>query len=643
MTTTSLTVVASIYGVGVRHADFSVRGSTPDVGAMNDRDAQGYWRVIRGGFIYKREHKILDYEWAGESGDQVMAQAWDRAGNAGDWETYTFSVVPNTAADFVAYVDTGGNDTTGDGSEGNPWATGAKAVTEAQAALTTNQVASLIFSDDQTHNFSNSAIIGSDVTSCLIRCVRKGNGTARPVLKFPAGVIGFRAGKRGAFHVDGCDVDGGPHSSDVHPAFDLQRSGGVAADQDPWNVLIKDCNVTNWGRGLYVNWGLTSVDRDTGCNDFIGLQNVTFTGTRWFHVYGMHDTNRTFFRDVTFGTHTAFSNNPFRVFRVGRMYCEDVLFNTGDTGTMRLSVTVGSNDYDAMRECTFNRVRMIGTNSGANSIALQPDAAMSGSGIIRDVRFVDCHLTTAHYAIQADQGGSNAVNTSRIDYLECQSTGNSFLIVGGSGSVSHTHNSIRLRNCGTTRMSYAGGSFLTLFGTAARYAADSLAVEGCWMLWGAGHNDARVFISTSIAVADLANIVAACDYNHLGKTDAQALGWIYAGGSVSRATWNSTYGFDGHSSATLNTTFDLANDGTVPADADFRLTANTGPLAGTGVPLPLGVSIDADGYLRSATTPDAGAYEYGATDTPDDPELPAPSNASRMRRHGLVLGLRLRP
>lgn len=163
------------------------------------------------------------------------------------------------------------------------------------------------------------------------------------------------------------------------------------------------------------------------------------------------------------------------------------------------------------------------------------------------------------------------------------------------------------------------------------------------MLWGAGHNDARVFISTSIAVADLANIVAACNYNHLGKTDGNSLGWLYAGGSVSRATWNSTYGFDGNSSATLNTTFNLANDGTVPADADFRLTANTGPLAGTGVPLPLGVSIDADGFLRSPTAPTAGPYEFGATDTPDDPDLPAPSSPNTMRRHGLVLGLRLRP
>jgi hypothetical protein len=90
----------------------------------------------------------------------------------------------------------------------------------------------------------------------------------------------------------------------------------------------------------------------------------------------------------------------------------------------------------------------------------------------------------------------------------------------------------------------------------------------------------------------------------------------------------------------FRTTFNLTDVGfTASADGDFHLLSDSGPLAGTGYPLALGVSIDADGYLRSATTPDAGPYEYGASTTPDDPEIGGGGSTGYRRRIGLSIGL----
>jgi hypothetical protein len=125
--------------------------------------------------------------------------------------------------------------------------------------------------------------------------------------------------------------------------------------------------------------------------------------------------------------------------------------------------------------------------------------------------------------------------------------------------------------------------------------------------------------------AALATKVGSSDYNHYGAVGATTLNWTRTSGGTNGtlAQWRTDSGGDANSSLTQNTTFDLTAPGTAPAHllADIHLASGTGPLAGSGYPLALGVSIDADGYLRSATTPDAGPFEYGATDLPDDPEF----------------------
>lgn len=616
---------------------------------MNARDAQGQWRLVRGGFIVERRHKVLDYQCLGLDADQIKGRAVDAAGNAGGWETYTFSVADNEDADWVRYVDTGGNDTTGDGSIGNPWATVTKAVTEAQSALTSGQVAVVFLSDDQTWAHTGTLLTGSATTSCLIRFVRRGNGAARPELTFSANTTAFVVGKKGVLHIDGVDVTTAASTSGW--IISAIRSGGVAADQDAWNLMVVDSNLAGSNYQVHVNNGLTAADRDDPCFQFLAFQNVEFSASRAYYIYGFFYVSDMLWRDCTFARHTGSNPNEFtRTWAIGRTFVAGCHFDiSGDSSTrFWTSRAVDGDDIYSMREVTFTDCSWYADNAG-EICNFGIDTDQTGDSIIRDVRLADCSMIQGRFIIATS--GSYGPTTSRIDFLECMTTRNGFLTVNVSPTA--VHNSIRLRNCGAALPQYAGGAFLILTsGGAANYALGCFQIDGCWLWFGAGNNEGRYFLEasttgTTLSRAQLIDRIASMDYNHVGKADANTTNWVRnpGEGNQTLATWKANTPFDVHSTNTLNTTFDLTNSGSdaLGVNFDFRLATGTGPLAGTGVPLPLGVSIDADGYLRSATTPDAGPYEYGATDTPDDPELPAPSNASRMRRHGLVLGLRLRP
>lgn len=643
MVTTALDYWESDYAVGRRHVDFTGRNSTPDVGAMNDRDAQMYWRVIRGGFIIHREHKILDFQWLGLDADEVRGQAWDRAGNKGSWVTYTFSVTANEDADWVRYVDTGGNDTTGNGTEGNPWATVTKAVTEAQSALTSGQVGVIFLSDDQTWAHTATLYSGGDATSRLVRFVRKGGGTNRPILTFSAGTTGFAVGKRGAVHLEGLVIRGNHAASASGPAIGIGRSGGVAADRDPYNLMVVDCEFDEWWQDIHGSDSVGFADRDTGCLDFLALQGVTFTDAREYHVYGLNYCERVLVADCWFGPSTidgsAYSN-PYRTFGQGRSLMRDNVFETGDNGSMRLLSGSTSSD-GAVR--FVNVVRQRHAHGSSATITIGPDPGMSGAAYAHDIRFVDCRIENGSgVSIRADDSGSNGLYTERIDFINFAFYNCSPFSIGCSASVTHVHSSLRFLNCAGSK-NYGGGTVLSLGGTAANYASACIEMHGCGFVWGSGDLEPRFMIGAGMSVSDLASKVGSSDRNHLGKVGNNTINWAYAGSTQSLAAWRTASGHDLNSSVNPDNSLNFVDSGmSAPADGDFHLASDSGPLAGTGYPLPLGVSIDADGYLRSATTPDAGPYEYGATDTPEDPELSSPSTGGQVRTSlsvGLTLGL----
>lgn len=631
----------SEFRVGRRHVSFSGRTSIPTVGAMDDGVAQCYFRVVEGGLIVHRVHNVLEFQWLGLDAHQVKMCAVDRDGNFGDWETYTYSVLPNTSADWVRYISASGNDTTGDGSVGNPWATATKASTEFAAAVGANQVGAVIVDDDDTWAHTATLLNTGDSIRRLLRFVRRGNGSTRPKFTFSNGITAFAVGKRGAVHVEGIDLQGA-HTSEVGVAFGLTRSGGVAADQSPWDLMVVDSEVTNFGMVCYCNpsfggSGPGYTDRDEGCFDFVAFQNCGFEGTRSYHFYGFFNANEVLARNVEFRVQGGgFPSGIVRIWSLGRMYFEGCT-TPGVSAGIRLMVN-NNDPAGSFRSVTFVDCEHVG-------IAIGPDPGATGAHYFDEVRLVNCRSGgSTHLNVRADDAGSNGIYVGSLDMINCEAPNGAVVSVGGSGSVSHVYSKIRLRDC-ISSSGYGGGNMLTLNGTADKYALGCVELRGCAHVWATPNPEPRTMVAAfGMTRADLAARIAYSNYNRIAKEDSDSTDFAWgSNGRVGLATWQSESGHDANSSVTLNSTLNVTNPGFTPALADFHLLSDSGPLSGGGCPFPSGVAIDAEGYLRSATTPDAGPYEYGATDTPADPPLPAPSSASRMRRHGLVLGLRLRP
>lgn len=610
---TILDTYISTYNVGRQHGSFSIRNSIVMDGTMNDRDAQGEWRVEREGTIIYRQNNIIEFQWIGLNGDVVHVRAVDKLGNKGSWESYTYVVTPNTSADLVYYVDTSGNDTTGNGSDGNPWATVTKAVTEAQLALTSGQVAVIFLSDDQTWAHTSTLYSGGDSISRLIRFVRRGNGTNRPILTFSNGINAFTAGKRGTFHIDGIDLEGA-HLTDAGAAINMVRSGGVAADQSPWNVMVVDCDITDFGIVAYANNSLgsgpTYLDRDAGCFDFIAFQNCTLLGTRSYHFYGFFSTNDVLFKDVAFGLQGGgFNSGVVRIFALGRLYVDGC---TTPSALAGIRTMIDCTDpLGSFRNMTFVNCEHVG-------IAMGPNPGTTGVHYYDHARFVNCRsISTVHLQVKADDGGNyNGINIGTLDMINCESVDGILITVVSSATQPHVYSKIRIKQCISSDI---GASFAYLPARASRLADGCYEFVGNVRISGPGNNLPLFFdCGVDITNAQFATKIGISDYNQTIKTDTDTHNWGYAAGSMTLSNWKTTYSHDLNSIQTNNSTGNVTNAGlTVPADADFRLLSDSGPITNMGYPLPY--AVDADGYLRSSVAPDAGPYEYAATGLPDDP------------------------
>jgi len=630
MTTTTLTSYASTYAVGRQHVHFDVRSSTPTSGAMNDRDAQGQWRVERGGTIIKRENGVLDFGWLGLDGDVIHARAVDSAGNAGDWETYTYSVTANTAADEVHYVNgTTGSDVTGDGSSGNPWASIGQAVSEIEAVLTSGQVGVVFVAGGIT--YSESTFSGGTTAYC-IRVVWDGTGGTRPHVDFAEFATGFQTGMRKSWHLEGLHLDGNDTAQNQSQALDFARVGGVAADRSAYNCMMINCETERWG--LTVT-GQDSVlvpsERDLGVTDFIAFEDVTTDeSVSRYAFYGFNFADKWLFRNVTIGGTSAVNFSALRLWQLGRGYAEDVTVDTNNTGSRsRILPGPSSDSTGAMRLNSW--VRLDHVDGGG--IGFEPDSGVAGLAYMEDVRFVSCRVADGFITFRASEGGAdNMVVPTRVDFVN-HSMGGGFDFDGNvaSGGVMQ---SVRFRDCGVSH-GYQNGAFLNLDGQAASSFADGcFDAEGCFVYWGMAHNfeggGAFVTSSGGMTLAEIAAKMGDCDYNHTGKVDGDFLRWARHSDSPfssDLAAWQTESSLDANSSTNNNTTFSLTDDGyTTPTDLDLTLTNDTGPLSGAGLPLTSGVALDALGYLRDASTPDAGPYEYGASATPGDPTLGSPNN-----------------
>ena len=621
MTTTTLTVSASTYNFGRQHAHFDVRSSTPTAGAMNDRDAQGYWWVYRDGEKIKSEFGTLDFGWLGLDGDVVYAAAVDSSGNIGDTQSYTFSVSSNESADAVYYVNGSTGSNTNDGSSGSPWATLTYAVTQIKSELTEGQVGVIFIAGGQTYTESTQQ--GDNETGKLIRVVWDETGGSRPHIDFPEDSNGFNSGLSMSWHLEGLELDGNDVDQQVGTGFNFSRVGGTLGVRNAHNCMVVNCHFVQWGNNVEGDDDtVTPADRDSGIMDFVAFEDVSMdpNNVSRYGFYGFRYVDKWLFRNISMTGTAQFNFTSTRLWSLGRGYAEDFYVNT-TSNTSRLRLLPGPTEdvSGAMRYNTWNRLTFL----DGYEVALETDSGVSGLSYVHDVRFINLK-SEGGISLRATEGlSANMVVPTRVDFINC--TLNSQVSIDGDTDSGGVMESLRFRDCGVSRSSPNQGFFL-IQGSESSYASNFLDTEGCYVYWGMTDDFAGggVFYNApNISTANLAAKVRNSDYNHTGKVDGDTLNWTYTSdGFGSLASWQSSYSLDSSSTTTNNTTFELTDDGYPDASSiDLTLSADGGPLAGAGYPLAAGVAIDASGFLRSSTSPDAGPYEFGATETPEDPVI----------------------
>lgn len=626
MTTSTLNAYESDYAVGRQHVHFDGRSSTPTTGAMNDRDAQCYWRVVNeaGDAFVHRVNGVLDFAWLGTGTQSVRMMAVDRAGNKGSWVTYTYSVAANAAADHVRYVD---NTASGGaaGTEGDPFETIAEAKSYMASNVGSGEVGIIFVREGQTHSLTASAWDGGDATARLVRFVRWGTSTTKPVMQWNASSTGFNFGKRGSIHVESIVLNGGttPHAA---TCVNSGRSTGDETDRNAYNGMFYDVDFESWGYTFEGEDDLAAAERYSGVLDFMAWEDCTFSGnehTGGNHYYwiGLRHLRYGLMRNVEILDGVS-GQQVFRLYS----WADSVIDGFVDDSDTSVRLRFASNPTSeplGWERCSFSGITRYTTSAEFADISLEADASIDGNAAFTDCRWVNCTLTGGGYATFTDNGGAdNGVECTRVDFINCVASRQ--FTLGVSAVSANVHTSVRFRDCTVVR-GYQDGAFLILQGSSTSYAADAIEVHGCYIYWRQTESldYGGFYVAGGISQAELADIIGASDYNHTAKVDGDSVNWLeHSGGTSSRSAWTTASGFDGNSDHLSSTTLDLTDNGaTNQEDLDVRLTAGSGPLAGAGYPLPSGVAIDADGFLRDTSTPDAGPFEFGASATPDDPSL----------------------
>lgn len=608
MSTTTLTSSVSSYTCYRRFGYFHLRSSTPTTGSVEE--GWGEWHVERSGAIISKCYKTLNFAWNGQDGDIVHARYVDKAGNAGAFETYTFSVTGTYTAE--KYVDAStGNDTTGSGTSGSPYATLAKAHTELIALLSSGQEGAIWVKEGQTHNYS-STVITSSSTARRVHLRRWGTSGSRPACVATSEVDFASHGLRGAILIDDVDITGA-HSSGFTVGISMSRSG--AGTRSPWDLMILNSEISNFRTGIFVyddQW--TAGTRDNGNWDFFSLENVTLGGCQEYGLYASNGINKQALRSCTFEQDIGSFNNCSRQFSVGDSFWWGCTLDADGSG-IRFAQASGGTSSGATRDVTVANC----TWTDGDGVSIEPDAGTASTGYCRRFRVVDCTFNTGKVSMKAESS-PNMVDTQWLQIWDC--SGVEAHSVGGQSSMSETLSNVDLWNCANTNAYGGGVSVLTVMGDKGNWPDDSLTVRGCVGLYNTTDNpEPRYLISASgMTVAELGAAIALSNRNHLGKSDTDTLSWVAGSDDIpSRSTWNSSTGHDANSTPSGTTQSTDFNWTSLTAPIDYRQDTSGGPLDGTGYTD--GYSIDADGYVRNASTPDAGPYEYGASTEPDEPTI----------------------
>ncbi len=620
MTTTVLSSFASSYAVGLRHVHFNLRSSTPTTGLIHE--GHGEWYVTRGGAIVSTLTAIGGLVFAAvlQDGDIVTARYIDRAGAAGADVTYTASVTGT--ASYVQHVSAAGNDANNGTTEGLAVLTFAQAWTNMMASLGSGQVGEIRCRRGDT--FTSSAVQSFSGSSQRLVIVTAYGSGARPILRWPTNTNGISVGDWGSVHLRGVDMDGQDAGLGDSGSINYTRT----TPNGPVNLLISDCVLRNWTWSIR----LTGTNGENGSNwtdgrgDFVAIVDTTCTNAGSIHLFSSFAQRYTLLRDVTMGdTNGENNDNIWRVTRWKDHFLQRVTWTPGNNASLRNQAgpSLGATDIwgpGSWLNCTFNAPELSSQHflSKWGFGRTAPDG--TGEGFVTDVRLVGCRGNRVEFDFVGN-------TLTRVQLWNCQAHGGGFRLRPDAGALTPgTVTSIEFRDC--AHVDDDGYQCFWFQSAPARYAAGSITITGFahWVRTGTS----QLFISTDgMTMAELIGKLAVSNRNHVGQQTTGTYNWAQATDQAwGLAFWQANSGgLDANSSLTSSVgTANFTNVGTTLSAVDLRRTSSTSFVNDVGLAR---VLRDSEGRIRSATTPDAGPFEFGAA-------LPTPpatggSSATRVR------------
>lgn len=659
MTTTVVTTYTAANTVGSELSHHTMLDettpSTPTTGAM--RDGFFLWAVVRASSVIM-EAQGPELPWGTvQTGDRVFGRAFDSAGNAGAWVSYTYTVTETW--DFTYYIDpTTGSDSDDGYSEGNAKATWAGAWAQHLTDRGANEKAQFLLKRGETFASTGISTVGWITLGAYVGHIKVGTygAGAKPHLDIESSSAGngynFIAGTLGgcSVTVDSIAFDGqtstgsgtvvqmpnDPESGSTEAGLlfldcDIQRMNGVFIGHGPDAgtsyafknradfVLIQDCTVADYSAHAsapealfagYSTFAYGGLVRNTF--GLCGTANGFARGHRWRHVGIINNTwDRSSSPDVTGG-----KGNTMRLGGGGDTDADDCAHHINVYGNNFIGVGEGVEleHTNNANQWSWQDIWIHGNRftMDVTSASLGNPIAMGGGG--GGSPDYSARLTRIRIEANAAYSAYPIVGISALD----PSTGG-----GQIESVRIAHNTVVLASQGTMFLSIA----TTAFGDSAYVDDGSLTVLNNYG-WSAGTG----FSSYAFIVHDPAWF-AASDYNHFRQNSAGGTNWNAGGATNSLAAFQGL-GLDTNSSEGFTATHLLTN----VTFAAFDPTPTASLFAAGYDGSPGAVLFDFAGNLFDAAEPDAGAIQFGGVAITDPDLGGAPASGVVSSYRSLALG-----
>lgn len=629
VTVTVLTTSTRPEDEGASMAYFDLLSSTPDSGAV--RAGMGLWWVVRSGSVIKTARGLRFSYATRNNGDMVYARYVDAAGVAGGDSTYTFTV--SDTWDGQQYCKAAGNNGNAGTSDGAAVVSIIQAITNTRAAWSSGNARAINLNAGETFATSSAAATNCwtmDQTGHI--CIRKYGSGANPIISLPSsgngsvlfgGTIGINA-----VTVIDCDIQSTYTMGGAVNHCGIVVCSGLHASAVRASIVFIGTDITGVGTGFVFSTGETLADR--GKMDYIALCDGKldiYTGgagspsTGGHGLIGMDYGRRILCQDWEWGR-TDGANGFVRGVAWKEMVFDNVLFDRQTTGaegnTFRINGGDRTTTDDYAHEITLHNVRWRRCGEG---LEIEPVSADADG--FKNIEMIGCSgdFTGTGFLSSLMKCVVSTTNDPHLDgfrALACWSRQNERVPMFNlnAGSTGVIDNVLISHSCvvGALDGEFFSSNVLLLTQSGSGVADGALTLQSNYA-FGLGTGAGGETPTSLFTVTAAAKINGASDNNVMRKAAGYTFYCNEGGGNRTLATWQGLSTADDQSVNDTGTS-NLTNTGSGTFDAR--------PSSGTGVQIDAGLAgdlyIDADGNLYTASTPDAGPFQFGGS-PPTDPDI----------------------